>query len=141
MPLLAPLGFLLAFMLTIAVVLTNLKLAIQTTTMKNTLSDAYKAAALYGSLHTTSFNVATGTNEITGGSPAYARKSLSWGASAAGVVSTSATVFDVGSGVTVIGAGIWSAVTAGTYLDGANVTSQAFASQGTYSVTYTYTQT
>jgi len=35
---------------------------------------------------------------------------------------------------------VHTAVTGGTYLDGATVTSQAFASQGTYAVTFTYTQ-
>lgn len=113
-------------------------MAIQTNTMKNALSDAYKALALYGAVYTTAPGGSAGT-EPSGGSPAYARKSLSWGASSAGV--TSATgVFDIPSGTTLVGAGVHSAITAGTYYDGAAVTSQAFASQGTYTVTFTYTQ-
>jgi hypothetical protein len=115
-------------------------MAVQTTAMKNILSDAYKAAATHASLHTTGFSAATGSNEISGGSPAYARKANSWSASANGVTSSTVT-FDVASGVTVIGAGVWSAITAGTYYDGATVTSQAFSSQGTYQLTLTYTQT
>jgi hypothetical protein len=47
----------------------------------------------------------------------------------------------VPTGTTVAGAGVHTAITAGTYLDGGAVTSQAFASQGTYTLTLTYTQT
>lgn len=114
-------------------------MAIQTNTMKNTLSDAYKGAALYAALYTTVPGGSAGT-EVTGGSPAYARKSISWGASSAGVTTASVT-FDVPTGTTIAGAGVHTAVTAGTYLDGGAVTSQAFASQGTYTLTLTYTQT
>ena len=74
---------------------------------------------------------------MTGGSPAYARKSLSW--SGTNPITATAT-FDVPTGTTVVGAGVHTAVTAGTYLDGVTVTSQAFASQGTYAVTFTFTQ-
>jgi hypothetical protein len=113
-------------------------MAIQTATMKNTLASAYAGAALYGALYTTSPGATAGT-EVTGGSPAYTRKSLSWSTASSGVVTATAT-FDVPSGVTVVGAGVHTASTGGSYLDGATVTSQAFASQGTYAVTFTYTQ-
>jgi len=46
----------------------------------------------------------------------------------------------VPSGATIVGIGVHTAITAGTYLDGASITSQAFASQGTLAVTFTYTQ-
>jgi len=114
-------------------------MAVQTTAMKNVLSDAYKAAALYGALYTTAPGATQGT-EPTGGAPAYSRKSLSWSASASGVTSATST-FDVPSGTTVVGAGVHSAVSAGTYYDGAGVTSQVFASQGTYQLTLTFTAT
>jgi hypothetical protein len=55
------------------------------------------------------------------------------------VVSATAT-FDIPSGATIVGIGLHTALTAGTYLDGATITSQAFASQGTLTVTFTYTQ-
>lgn len=113
-------------------------MAIQTTTQKNTLASAYGTAAAYGSVYTTAPGASAGT-EPSGGSPAYARKALSWGAPASGVVSASAT-FDIPSGTTIVGAGVHTAVTAGTYLDGTTVTSQVFASQGTYQVTFSYTQ-
>jgi len=113
-------------------------MAVQTATQKNTLATAYGGAATFGALYTTPPGASAGT-EGTGGSPAYARKSLVWGAPVAGVVTATAT-FDVPTGTTVVGAGVHTAVTAGTYLDGVTVTSQAFASQGTYTVTFTYTQ-
>lgn len=117
-------------------------MAVQTATMKNTLSDAYKTAATHGAVYTTAAGGTAGT-EPTGGSPAYARKALAglWGASSNGVVSTSAVPFDIPAAATIVAAGVHSALTAGTYLDGGAVTSQTFASQGTYNITFTYTQT
>jgi hypothetical protein len=114
-------------------------MAVQTVTMRNTLATAYAAAAAYGALSTTTPSSSAGT-EVTGGSPAYARKALSWGSASSSAVTATAATFDVPAGTTVVGFMVYSAVTAGTYLDGAAVTSQAFASQGTYAVTPTYTQ-
>lgn len=113
-------------------------MTIQTTTQKNTLATAYGSAATYAALYTTAPGATAGT-EVTGGSPAYARKSVAWGAAANGVI-TAQVVFDVPAGTTVVGAGVHTAVTAGTYLDGGTVTSQNFATQGTYTLTLTYTQ-
>jgi hypothetical protein len=107
--------------------------------MRQIVANGYTAAALYGSLHSADPGT-SGANEITGGSPAYARKSLSWSAGSTGTATASAT-FDVASGVTPAWTGIWSAVTAGTFRDKADITDQAFASQGTLTVNYTYTQT
>lgn len=115
-------------------------MAIQTATQKNTLATAYGAAATHAALYTT-VPAGTAGTEVTGGAPAYARKVLAWGAPTNGVITATAVVFDVPSGTTIAGAGVHSAITAGTYLDGAAVTSQAFASQGTYTLTLTYTQT
>lgn len=114
-------------------------MAINTATQKNTLAQAYANAALYGAAYTTAAGASAGT-EPPGGSPAYARKSLAWGAPSNGVTSAAAT-FDIPSGQTIVSAGVHTALTAGTYLDGANVTSQVFSSQGTYALTFTYTQT
>ena len=113
-------------------------MAIQTTTQKNNLATAYGTNATYAALYTTAPGATAGT-EVTGGSPAYARKAITWGAPSNGVITATVT-FDVPSGTTVVGAGVHTAVTAGTYLDGASVTSQNFASQGTYALTLTYTQ-
>lgn len=109
------------------------------TGLRNTLSDSYKATVLFADLYSTTGATAAGT-AITGGTPAYASKGLTWGASTNGVVATGATVFDVPSGATVAGfGGKNTAISA--YLDGGALPSQAFASQGTYSLTITYTQT
>jgi hypothetical protein len=114
-------------------------MAIQTVTQRNTLAAAYGTAATHAALYTTAPGASAGT-EVTGGAPAYARKALTWGAPSASAVTVTVT-FDVPAGTTVVGAGVHTALTAGTYLDGATVTSQAFASQGTYQLTLTYTQT
>jgi hypothetical protein len=127
-----------ALMLTLGLGLASAAL-IQTTAKKNTLASAYATDSPFGALYSTVPGAAAGT-ELTGGTPAYARKALTWSAPANGVITATAT-FDVASGSTVAGAGIHSAVTAGTYTDGTGVTSQTFASQGTYALTLTYTQT
>lgn len=114
-------------------------MAIQTNTQKNTLASAYGTAAAFGAVYTTTPGGSQGT-EPSGGSPAYARKALTWGAPSAGVITATAT-FDIPSGTTIVGTGVHTLITAGTYLDGDTVTSQAFASQGQYIVTFTYTQT
>jgi hypothetical protein len=103
------------------------------------MATAYGAASPYGALSTTAPTSSAGT-EVSGGSPAYARKAITWGTASASAITATALVFDVPTGTTVVGFMIYSASTAGTYLDGASITSQAFASQGTYTITPTYTQ-
>lgn len=109
---------------------------------RNAVATAYGAAAPYGALFTADPGT-TGsvTGECTGGSPAYNRKAISWGAPSASVV-TGAPTFDVASGTTVTYAGVAVSVTPATadLRDKVAVTSQAFASQGTYVCTFTYTQ-
>jgi hypothetical protein len=58
-------------------------------------------------------------------------------------VVTGAATFDVASGSTVAYFGVanTNVAAAATVRDSVSVTSQAFASQGTYAVTATYTQT
>lgn len=112
---------------------------INTVTQRNTLAQAYASAATHMALYSTAPGGSAGT-EISGGSPAYARKPSNWGTASNSAVVASPAAFDVPSGATVAGIGFHTALTAGTYLDGASVTSQAFASQGTYTVTATYTQ-
>jgi hypothetical protein len=58
----------------------------------------------------------TGSNELTGGSPAYARKAVSWNAAASGLVdNTAQIVHDVPAGSTVYAVGLWSALSAGNF--------------------------
>ncbi len=83
-------------------------------TMLDALDESQAAGAKFGSLHTA--YSATGTNEVTGGSPAYARKGATWAAAASGAKATSASmVFDVPAG-TVRWVGFFDAVTAGNFL-------------------------
>lgn len=117
-------------------------MAIATLAQRNALASAYGTAAPNGALFTADpGTTGTVTGEVTGGSPAYARKSMAWGAAASSAI-TGAPVFDVPSGTTVTFFGVTVSATAGTadLRDRVAVTSQAFASQGTYTVTATYTQ-
>lgn len=74
--------------------------------------------------------------EISGGSPAYARKAIAYAAAASGISddSTNGAVIDVPA-CTVSHLGMFSAVTAGTLLAFGSVTPEVFAAQGTYTVT------
>ena len=84
-----------------------------TTAAKNALLGADLSTHL--SLH--SDWSATGANELTGGSPAYARKAATWAAASGAERALSATVaFDVPAGATVRYVGRWTALTAGTFL-------------------------
>lgn len=85
--------------------------------MLNVLDESGGAGvgATHGSLHTAYSS--TGSNEVTGGSPAYARKAATWAAASGRSKATSASmVFDVPAGTTVRWVGIWDAVTAGNFL-------------------------
>ncbi|MGZ4663716.1 MAG: phage tail fiber protein [Frankiaceae bacterium] len=118
-------------------------MAIAITAEKNSLATKYGTDAPYGAIFTADpGTTGTATGEVTGGSPAYARKAISWGAPANGVITGTAT-FDVPAGTTVTFAAVCASATAGTadLKDRISVTSQNFASQGTYAVTFTYTQT
>lgn len=116
-------------------------MAIQTATARNLLATAYSVnVGKYGALSTTAPGASAGT-EVSGGSPAYARIAPSWAAaSASAITTTAALAFNVPASTTVVGFEFYDAATIGNYLDGCTITSQTFASQGTYSITPTYTQ-
>lgn len=104
-------------------------------TAKNLMLDALTAVAIFVSAHSADPGT-TGTSELAGGSPAYARKSITWNAAAsANADSSNQPVIDVESGDTVAWLGLFSALTAGTFYGSADVTDEAFGSQGTYTVT------
>lgn len=91
-------------------------------------------ATVYASLHTASPGD-NGANEVTGGAPAYARKSLVHGAASAGAsTGTTLPTFDVPA-CTVAFVGYWDALTGGNFLGYDDVTAEVFAAQGTYTVT------
>jgi hypothetical protein len=84
---------------------------------KNALLDSAVAAGLtttpFMSMHT-AFPPSTG-NEVTGGSPAYARQSFTWSAAASGSKSSSAAkTFDIPASTTVRAVACYDASTAGT---------------------------
>lgn len=107
-----------------------------TVAARNALADAYKTGGTHAALYTNAGGAAAGT-EVTGGT--YARQPIVWGTSSGGVVTGTCT-FNVPSGATVAGWGVYTGI-AGAYFDGGSLTSQAFASAGTYALTLTFTQT
>jgi hypothetical protein len=83
-----------------------------TTSGRNQLLDATDVAFL--SLHT-GYPGLTQANEVTGGTPAYARKGVTWASAAAGSkASSNAQVFDVPAATTVAWVGYSTAVSAGS---------------------------
>jgi len=107
---------------------------IQTAQQRENLAVAYGAAATFASAHSASPG-ATGANEL-----AVTRKAVTWAPGTVDGTITATVTLDIPTGVTVGGIGLWTAVTGGTYLDGGTVTSQAYSSAGTYTVTFTFTQ-
>ena len=70
--------------------------------------------ALYASLHTA--YSATGTNELTGGSPAYARVAVTWSSAAGGSKALSGTYgLNVPASTTVEYIGFWDAASSGNF--------------------------
>jgi hypothetical protein len=89
----------------------------------------------FASLHTGNPG-ATGANEVTGGTPAYARKAVTWAAPSAGAMALSnSPTFDVPANTTITHVGIWSAASGGTFYGFGSIAEETFASQGTYQVT------
>lgn len=113
-------------------------MAIAVNSTKEALATAYTGLGAFVSLHTADPGT-TGTNEATGGSPAYARKATTWTAGTAdGVVGGSQVTFDVPAG-TFTYIGIWSAATGGTFIDKASIASTTLSGQGQVLVTPTVT--
>ena len=110
------------------------------TAAKNLMLDALRgtnpaAPLTHASLHNADPG-ATGANELTGGSPAYARQAITFGAAAAGSIDSSTQpVFDVPAGATVAYVGFWSAAVGGTFLGSDPVPNENFTGQGTYTLT------
>jgi len=101
---------------------------------KNLALNGFAGGAVYASLHNGNPST-TGANEITGGSPAYARKSVSWAAAASGALTTNAQiVFDVPAGTTIQYVGFWSLASGGTFYGHVTITNETFAGQGTYTI-------
>lgn len=75
-------------------------------------------------------------HEVSGGTPTYARKAITWNAAgSAQMTAQNQPVFDVPASTTVSHVGFFSASTAGTYFGMADVTDEVFGAQGTYTLT------
>lgn len=73
--------------------------------------------------------------EVTGGSPAYARKAVTWTAPSAGLIRPDGNlVFDIPAAGVVDEWRGFSAVTGGTDYGGALLTEETYAGQGTYTL-------
>ena len=102
---------------------------------KNTALDAVAAVGQWLSLHHADPG-STGTNELTGGSPAYARQQGVWDPASGGVLTLAGPeVFDVPASSNVTHYGVWSAVSGGTFYGGGAVSAtETFTGQGTYTL-------
>jgi hypothetical protein len=111
---------------------------VATNTEKSSLATKYAADAVYAALFTADPG-ATGsvTGEVSGGS--YARVAISWGAASNGVITGTASI-NVPVGTTITFAGVCSGSTGANLLDKVAITSQTYASAGTYVATFQYTQ-
>lgn len=105
------------------------------TTARDVAVDAIAALAVRVALHTGDPGAAnTASNEVTGGSPAYARKAIAWNASSGGAAApTGNVVLDVPAGTTVSWISLWNSAGTVRYLK-KDVTDEVFGAQGTYTV-------
>lgn len=94
-------------------------MSIEVATTRQSLADNYKTLGTWISLHTAD-PTTTGGSEASGGS--YARMQTTWTSSTGGVVNGSQVAITVPAG-TYGWAGIWSASSAGTYVDRVALTS------------------
>lgn len=116
-------------------------MAIAVTTTKNTMATYYGTLGTYIGLATGApGSTSTPSNEVTGGSPAYARKATTWGSAAAGAITGSAVTIDTPA-ATVTYILLGSAVSGANMIDNASITSVVMSGQGQIVVTPTYTQT
>ena len=110
------------------------------TTARNVGVDAIAALATRWAAHTGDPGGAnSASNEVTGGSPAYARKAVAWNAASGGSATQNGDVtLDIPAGTTVAWLSLWN--TAGTvrYLK-KDVTDEVFGAQGTYVIKGTTT--
>jgi len=102
---------------------------------KNAMLNALAALAARASLHSGDPGANGTANELTGGSPVYARKAVAWATADVGNINLGGTaVFDVPPAGVVLYVGFWN--TGGTaYYGCALVTQETFGAQGIYTLT------
>lgn len=107
--------------------------SVLTDAAKHVMLNQLATVAVFASMHTGDPGT-SGANEASGGSPAYARKAITWNAAASGNLDNNANpVFDVPAG-TYSYVGLWSAVSGGTYYGHFDIVDEVFAGQGTYTL-------
>jgi hypothetical protein len=110
-------------------------------TSKDVALTAIGAAATFISLHSGDPST-TGANEITGGSPAYARVATTWGTAAASSMAGSQVTLNVPASTTISFWGVWTLVSSGTFYEGGALpANETYGGQGTYLLTPTLTAT
>lgn len=114
-------------------------MALATDAIKTALLNAYAAQGTWLSLHTADPG-STGASEVSGGTPAYARKQTTWGTPASGSMVGSKVSINVPA-TTVVAVGVWSAATGSTYLDKLTIPSTTVSANATIDVTPTITIT
>ena len=116
-------------------------MAHSTATLNGQASDVWNTYWKFLALATGTPTASTAGTELTGGSPAYARKAAVAGTSSAGSNVATAVTFDVPAGASPSNLEGFSLVTGGTYAGWTAFTAIPFGVQGTLVVTPTATQT
>jgi hypothetical protein len=104
-------------------------------TAKNLMLDALSAEITHLSLHDGAPST-TGANEVSGGSPAYARQACAWDAAASGEADlTGDKTFDVPAATTVAHVGLFGSATGTTFYGSMPLdTPEIFGGQGNLTV-------
>ena len=97
-----------------------------TTAYLNVIAPAGGTAVAYIGL------VNAGGTELSGGSPAYARKAVTWTNTNGSIAPTADLTFDIPAAGVVAAWHGYSAATSGTDYGGAALTQETYANQGTY---------
>lgn len=105
---------------------------------KHVMLDALGVVCVRLALHTDDPGAAdTADNEVTGGSPAYARKAVAWNAAGTptpgAITPTGNVIFDVPASTTISWVSGWNSAGTVRYFK-KDVTNEVFAAQGTYTV-------
>jgi len=102
------------------------------TNAKNSMLNHLGGEALFASLHDGAPGD-NGANEISGGSPAYARKGMVWDPATDGAINSSnQPVFDIPPGTTIAHVGFWTALSGGVWKGSAPLVNESWINQGTY---------
>ncbi len=110
------------------------------TTARNVGVDAIGAVGVRWALHTGDPGGAnSASNEVTGGSPAYARGTVAWNAASGGTATQNGdTTMNVPASTTIAWVSLWNSGGTVRYLK-KDVTDEVYAAQGTYTIKGTTT--